>query len=53
MTKQEEQKAADELRLAILKKEFFEKKLIDAGYRIDYSPDKTIVNISKPTVIAL
>lgn len=53
MTKEEEKKAAEELRLAILKKEFFEKKLLDAGYLIDYSPDKTIVNIRKPVTIEL
>ena len=53
MTQQEEQKAAEELRLAILKKEHYEKKLLAAGFIIDYSPDKTIVDIRKPVTIEL
>ena len=53
MTQQEEQQAADELRLAALRKDYYEKKLIDAGFVIDYSPDGTILNIRKPITIQL
>jgi hypothetical protein len=53
MTKEEEQKAADELRVAALKKDYYEKKLLEAGFVIDYSQDGTILNIRKPIVIEL
>lgn len=53
MTEKDIQKAADELRIAALRKEHFEKLLVAEGFVIDYSPDKTIVNISKPSVIKL
>lgn len=53
MTEQEQQKAADELRVAALKKEHFEKLLLAEGFTIDYSPEGCIIDIKKPTVINL
>lgn len=48
MTEQEQIRAADELRIAALKKEHFEKLLIAEGFSIDYSPDGCILDIKKP-----
>lgn len=53
MTQEEEKQAAEKLRIAVKQKDLYEKKLLEAGFVIDYSQGSDIVNIVKITTIEL